>query len=274
MDFNQNTPDKSESVASSAEEQASGGTLSIDEFFRQLEAREKDLHITVADTVIEIDDSDAASEDDDIPEFLKRDLAAVPAAAAPPKANGYGAPKNPQTSASTLQLENKIASLQNQAASLQNQVARLEGERSEMYELARRRQTDFDNFKKRIERDRADTFRSQLGNLAKQMLPVLDNLNRALDAASDCGAGENAQNFEQFFEGIMLVNQQLGEVLEEMGVQPIAAVGEPFDPHFHEAVAAEKADEGTPPNTVTAELLRGYRIDDLVIRASMVKVSK
>ncbi len=70
----------------------------------------------------------------------------------------------------------------------------------------------------------------------------------------------------------MLVNQQLGEVLEEMGVQPIVAVGEPFDPHFHEAVATETNDE-VPPHTITAELLRGYRIDDKVIRASMVKVS-
>ncbi len=64
----------------------------------------------------------------------------------------------------------------------------------------------------------------------------------------------------------------MNEILAEMGVQPIIAVGEPFDPHFHEAVATEETDE-FPPHTVTTELLRGYRIGDKVIRPSMVKVS-
>ena len=70
----------------------------------------------------------------------------------------------------------------------------------------------------------------------------------------------------------MLVNQQLNEVLAEMGVQPISSVGEHFDPHFHEAVAMEETEE-FPPNTITAEFLRGYRIGDKIVRASMVKVS-
>jgi len=70
----------------------------------------------------------------------------------------------------------------------------------------------------------------------------------------------------------VLVNQQLNEVLAEMGVQPIASVGEPFDPHFHEAVATEISGD-YPPNTVTGELLRGYRVGDRIIRAAMVRVS-
>jgi len=70
----------------------------------------------------------------------------------------------------------------------------------------------------------------------------------------------------------VMVNQQLNEVLAEMGVLPIASIGEPFDPHFHEAVATEVSTE-FPPNTVTGELLRGYRVGDRVIRAAMVKVS-
>jgi molecular chaperone GrpE len=71
----------------------------------------------------------------------------------------------------------------------------------------------------------------------------------------------------------MLVNHQLNEVLAEMGITPIQAIGEHFDPHFHEAASVEETDE-FPPNTVTAEFLRGYRIGDKVVRASMVKVSK
>ena len=135
----------------------------------------------------------------------------------------------------------------------------------------RRRQLDFDNYKKRVERDRSETFTGQISNLVKQMLPVLDNLNRALDFAAQHSEGRS-QDFHQFFEGIFLVNQQLNEVLAEMGVQQVVSTGEPFDPHVHEAVATEISAE-VPPNTVTGELLRGYRIGDRVIRAAMVKVS-
>ncbi len=104
------------------------------------------------------------------------------------------------------------------------------------------------------------------------MLPVLDNLNRALDANSGSGDIVETDDVTVFFEGIVLVNQQLNEVLAGMGVQPIPAVGQPFDPNIHEAVASEETDEH-PPKTVMQELLRGYRVDDKVIRASMVKVS-
>jgi molecular chaperone GrpE len=104
------------------------------------------------------------------------------------------------------------------------------------------------------------------------MLPVVDNLNRALDSSGHI-TEECSQDFKQFFDGIVLVSQQLNEILAEMGVEPIIAVGERFDPHFHEAVATEATDK-IPPQTVTAELLRGYRIGDRVIRPSMVKISK
>lgn len=232
-------------------------TLSIDEFFRQLEAKEKDLDIS-SELIIEIDEADV--DDQNIPEFLKEEIS-------PPRGDIHQTiPPNDFTANSieSFGLESKISNLQ-------NQVSKLETERSEIHELMRRRQTDFDGYKKRTERERGETFRNQLSNLATQMLPVLDNLNRALDSASNF-SDEKLQDFQQFFEGIMLVGQQLNEVLEEMGVSPIAAVGESFDPHFHEAVATETTDD-VPPYTITEELLRGYRIDDKVIRASMVKVS-
>ncbi|HEX8637797.1 MAG TPA: nucleotide exchange factor GrpE, partial [Pyrinomonadaceae bacterium] len=76
----------------------------------------------------------------------------------------------------------------------------------------------------------------------------------------------------QFFQGIVLVNQHVNEVLAGMGVAPIASIGERFDPHFHEAVAVEESDV-YPPQTVSAEFLRGYRLGERVIRPSMVKVT-
>jgi molecular chaperone GrpE len=152
-----------------------------------------------------------------------------------------------------------------------DQIAELENKIGELKKALLGRQMDFDNYRKRIERERGDTFQNQIGNLATQMLPVLDNLNRALDAASHFD-GEQSKDFRQFFDGIALVNQQLNEVLCEMGVQPVLTVGEAFNPYFHDAVATEATDD-FPPNTITEELLRGYRLGDKLIRAAMVKVA-
>ncbi len=269
MNSNQNLPNNtSEEI---------DGTLSVDDFFRELEAREKDLHIT-GGLVIEIDETDGESDNNgDLPEFLQQEFPAaerqqqidtLPMAAS----NDFSAH---QTASSTsLSAATNAAELEDKIANLQNQISKLETERVEMFEIAKRRQTDLDNYKKRVERERGETFRAQLGNLATQILPVMDNLNRALDSVSGAKDDDNQQNFGHFCDGIMLVGQQLGEVLEEMGVQPIVAVGEKFDPYFHEAVATDEATSNAPPLTITAELLRGYRIDDRVIRPSMVKVSK
>jgi len=258
MKSNQNSKNNNE-VSPESENK---NTLSIDEFFRQLEAKEKDLDIS-SELVIEIDESDV--DEDGVPEFLKQEIY-------------RSAPEKQEKSVTAAATAKNFASngeelsgLENKISNLQTKISKLETERVEIQELMRRRQTDFDGYKKRTERERGETFRNQLSNLATQMLPVLDNLNRALDSASNF-SDEKLQDFQQFFEGIMLVGQQLNEVLEEMGVSPIAAVGESFDPHFHEAVSTETTDE-VPPYTITEELLRGYRIDDKVIRASMVKVS-
>ena len=148
----------------------------------------------------------------------------------------------------------------------------MQTERTELFEKSQRRSRDFEAFKARTERERGDTFQKQLSNLATQMLPALDNLDRALKFASEMSE-EKRDEFAQFFDGIVLVNQQVNEVLMGMGIMPILTVGEPFDPHYHEAVAIEETAE-IPPNTVAEELLRGFRIGNTVIRHSMVKVSK
>jgi len=234
-------------------------TLSIDEFFRQLEAKEKDLDIS-SELVIEFEEVDSVKQK--IPDFIQADLPSVEIETF--SQNAFVPNEN-------IPNQSEISNLQTEISNLQNQLLRREAERVEMFENARRRQGDFENYKKRTERERSETFRNQLSTLATQMLPVVDNLNRALDLTNTI-AGEKPQDFQQFFDGIVLVSQQLNEILADMGVQPIAAVGETFDPHLHEAVAAE-ADEEFPLNTVTMELLRGYRIGDKVIRPSMVKVS-
>jgi molecular chaperone GrpE len=253
MNFN-NELEKEDNLVSEIEE----NSLSIEDFIKELEAKEKDLQIS-SDLAIEIDEADF--DDTNSPDFIKAEFAVEPVKAPefqPPPV--YLTPNN-----------KTFSELEDDILQFKKQVVKLETERAELAESVRRRQIDFDNYKKRIERDRGETYLGQISNLVMQMLPVLDNLNRALDFATVHTEGRS-QDFRQFFEGIFLVNQQLNEVLAEMGVQTISSVGEPFDPHFHEAVATEVSAE-FPANTVTGELLRGYRIGDRVIRAAMVKVS-
>jgi len=109
-----------------------------------------------------------------------------------------------------------------------------------------------------------------LSDLATKMLPVLDNLSRALAVADKVES--KAKDFALFLEGVVLVNKQLNDVLGELGIEEIPSTGHAFDPEIHEAVAIEAHSEH-PPNTVLEEMLRGYRIDKKVIRHSMVKVS-
>jgi molecular chaperone GrpE len=239
-----------------SEEIQDKNTLSIDEFFKQLEAKEKDLDIS-AEMIIEIDGTD--SDEDIIPHFIVAESQLDDRRV------------NETAIANDTASENTLSTLKNKVSILQKQISKLETERVELFEIARRRQTDFEGYKKRTERERSETFLNQISNLAIQMLPVLDNFNRALESAS-ASTGEKVSDSQHFFNGIVLVNQQLNEVLADMGVSQIISVGEPFDPHFHEAVATEETDE-IPPHTITTELLRGYRIGDKVIRPSMVKVS-
>jgi molecular chaperone GrpE len=232
-------------------------SVSVDDFIRQLEAKEKDLHIS-SDLVIEVEDSEFSEHE--IDEILEATLPSRPAKTV------VSQKSKPDAATDKMVLELKM-----EVSLLQEMIAKMEVERAEASESARRRQKDFENYKKRIERERGETFANQISNLATQMLPVLDNLNRALDFAGE-GTSEKAQEFQQFFHGIALVNQQVNEVLAGMGIVPIPAIGEPFDPHIHEAVAIEESSV-YPPQTVSAELLRGYRLGDRVIRASMVKVA-
>ena len=231
--------------------------VSVDDFIKQLEEKEKDLHITAETTVIEIAE---AFDGGELPDFMKGEFQFEPSKPAPAEA---ATPTKAKTAKSDGKLEKQIADLK-------NQVATLEADREELRAATQRRAKDFETFKSRTERERRETFQAQVGNLATQMLPAIDNLNRAVDFAIAMPA-EQRLEVQQFFDGIVLVSQQVNEVLAEMGVQPIATIGQPFDPQFHEAVATEESNE-LDPNTISAELLRGYRIGDRVIRHSMVKV--
>lgn len=230
---------------------------SVDDFIKELEAKEKDLHIT-SDLTIEISDSEYDPRN--IPDFLPEQLAPEPMRAV-----------RTGPSPSDQGLKTRVYELEQEVEQLHRRIAELRNERNDVQEKSDRRLKDFENFKYRMDRERRGAFIDQISNLAKQMLPVLDNLDRAINALERSKA-EKSQEFQQFYDGIALVHHQVNEVFAEMGVQPISTVGEPFDPNFHEAVATEER-EDVPGNTVSEEMLRGYRIGNRVIRHSMVKVT-
>jgi len=151
------------------------------------------------------------------------------------------------------------------------ELKRLEAALAESQDAGARRQADFENYRKRVERERGETYNRVVAEVAGKLLPVLDNLTRALEAEKTVEAQESKE-FRHFLHGVELINKQLNDVLESLGIQPIAAVGEPFDPHVHEAVVSEPSDE-YEPDTVSAEITRGYRIGDRLLRPAMVKVA-
>ena len=233
---------------------------SVDDFIKELEAKEKDLHIT-ADMTIEIEQSeyDPRVTPDFVPQNIVAPLNDI---AVSPPANLQGSSQGSKT---------RIYELENEVRSLQERLTTIRMERNDVQEKSDRRLKDFESFKYRVDRERRGAFIDQISNLAKQMLPVLDNLDRALNSVANLEK-EKGSDVQQFYDGIGLVNQQLGEVFSSMGVEPIKTIGETFDPNFHEAVATED-DTDLAPNTVTGEMLRGYRIGNRVIRHSMVKVT-
>jgi molecular chaperone GrpE len=145
------------------------------------------------------------------------------------------------------------------------QVEQLKKERDEYRDQVLRARADFANYQKRA-KQQADVDRVySVGSLAKDLLDPLDNLGRAIDHLRASGA-------EGITSGLDMVQKQLLEVLAKHGVEPIAALGEAFDPNLHEALMQQPSAEH-PEGTVVGELSKGYRIRDRVLRPSKVAVS-
>lgn len=122
---------------------------------------------------------------------------------------------------------------------------------------------DFDNLRKRTDREKADFFRYAVANVMKDLLPVLDNFDRALD---------HAEEGDEFHKGVLLIYKQLFDVLRKHGLNPIDTPGVAFDPNIHEAVIREETD-AVPSHTVVEILQRGYFLHDRLLRPALVKVA-
>ena len=122
---------------------------------------------------------------------------------------------------------------------------------------------DFDNFRKRSERERQESRRYALLEPMREFLTVADNLDLALSAQ---GSAEDLKR------GVEMIHRQMSELLRRFGIVEVPAIGQPFDPTLHEAVSREESREVKVP-TVVAELRRGYKMHDRLVRPSMVKVA-
>ncbi|MCU1267947.1 MAG: nucleotide exchange factor GrpE [Acidobacteria bacterium] len=151
------------------------------------------------------------------------------------------------------------------------ELKRKEAEVNDLRDKFARRQADFENFRKRVERERSETYNRATAELVTKLLPVLDNLGRALVTEASKEASESDE-FRHFLSGVDLIYKQLGGLLETLGVKTVPSVGQPFDPHVHEAVVTEETDEHEP-DTVLQEIVRGYRLGDKLLRPALVKVA-
>ncbi|MBL8148752.1 MAG: nucleotide exchange factor GrpE [Blastocatellia bacterium] len=166
--------------------------------------------------------------------------------------------------------EAEIAQLLIDLSEVQEKNSKLTDEKKMIYEQLMRRQAEFDNFRKRVDRERIDLQSKTKGDIIMELLPVLDNLERALEQGSKPEVSDGVQ--EGILAGIKLIHRQFVDTLSNFGLVPIKAIGEVFDPHLHEAVTTE-ASEGYAENTVIEEFQRGYKIGERLLRPSMVKVA-
>lgn len=145
-------------------------------------------------------------------------------------------------------------------------IEQLEKEKEELNNRLLRVHADYDNFRRRTreEKERDAKYRSQ--NLVEEILPVLDNFERALNVET------TNDESKSILQGMDMIYRQLLEALKKEGVSVIEAVGKPFDPNYHQAVMQVEED-GYESNTVVEELQKGYMLNDRVIRPSMVKVN-
>jgi molecular chaperone GrpE len=150
-------------------------------------------------------------------------------------------------------------------------------ERDEYLELAQRTRADFDNYRKRVAKETSEALARGKAELARELLPVIDNLERALEAGQDAKARDNAtrltESHEALARGVALVHDELRSRLQSAGVEAFDPTGERFDPQLHEALST-RPEEGTDPGVVVETLEKGYRLNGQVLRPARVVVSK
>ena len=182
------------------------------------------------------------------------DAAESAATAAPPPAESPPAPEAPPAAAE-------------EPPAAPDEPSAAERERDEFRDLLLRKTAEFDNYRKRVDRERQAANQAAAADLITELLPLIDDLERALAAEAGSGAAE------AYRTGVELIRKQLLEVLARRGVAPLDTAGQQFDPHFHEAVAHEESADHAAGHVI-AEVRRGYVMGARLLRPAMVRVAK
>jgi molecular chaperone GrpE len=179
----------------------------------------------------------------------------APAGAQPePDAGADGAGRSPAGDGDIAEIEGDL-----------NELVKIAAQRDEYLALAQRTQADFENYRKRVARESASAQARGVASLAKELLPALDNLDRALEAAADD---------DPLLEGVRLVRSELSAALARSSIESFSPVGEPFDPALHEAMASTQQPAGGAKSGTVVEVYQpGYRLGPTVIRPARVVVA-
>jgi len=161
--------------------------------------------------------------------------------------------------------QNERENYQGRIKDLHIKMAEQEKQLNEAKDLAMRAQAELENYKKRVQRERAEQFNYGNEEIASAFLDVLDNLERALQHSEEADP-------QSIIEGVKLTHRMMLQAFERFGITPIKALGEKFDPNYHEAVAQVPRDD-VEPGTVVEEHKRGYMLKDRLLRPSMVVVA-
>jgi molecular chaperone GrpE len=161
--------------------------------------------------------------------------------------------------------QEQTAATPDDTSTLRAEAEKLRAERDQLVDRVARVQAEFDNARKRAAREQQEYRDFALTDALKNLLPIVDSFDRALQS--------KAQNLEDFRAGVELIRKQFQDALEKLGLRPIPAKGEPFDPRLHEAIEMVDTD-AVPDHHVVDELQRGYKLKDRLLRPSMVRVAR
>jgi len=165
------------------------------------------------------------------------------------------------------ELKQELSRLREKIRDLEKQVEASDREAEEYLDHLKRLKAEFENYKKRMVKERQQIVTWAIEDLIKEFLPVLDDLERAIDSASI------SQDFSSLIQGIKMVYDHFKQLLKKKGLEEISSQGEEFDPNLHEAIMRIESDEH-PDNVVVEEMRKGYKFKDRVLRPAMVKVNR
>ena len=166
-----------------------------------------------------------------------------------------------------LKIQKELSSLRKEFKEQQKELGSIDKEADQYLDYLKRLKAEFDNYKKRNLKEQGRKITLFSEDLIKQFLPIVDDLERALDVVKE------KEDVTSFVRGVEIIFNQLKNTLGKQGLEQIRAKGEPFDPYLHEAIMKVELDE-YPDNIIVEEMRKGYKLKDRVLRPTMVKVNK